>query len=483
MKALRRLLPRSLRGRFVALMIAGVVLAQLAGHAVWHSQARATHLELVDRVSRDLALGIASTARFFGSLPYEYRHIVLDQLRQMGGTRFFVSLNRERIRVADIPDSEEKRIVVANVREVLQQALALSQVQIEFSPPESLHVLNNEILLKDLPPRWAEHTLLLEPLSPPVLVVQLALAPDAWLYVATLVPVPGFLSDQGLLTPERLVALLLTLAVVVGLSLLGVRGLTRPLAQIAGAAQALGRDLDHPPLPEDGSTELAATARAFNRMQERLQGYLRDRERLFSAISHDLKTPITRLRLRAELLDDAALRAKFVRDLAELDLMVKGALQSVKDTDIHENPEPVDVAALLAAMREDLLLRGAVLEVRGSAAPIRARPLALKRCLTNLVDNAVFYGERAEVRLEDGAEALAVRIRDRGPGIPEDKLEAVFEPFVRLEPSRNRNTGGTGLGLGIARHIARAHGGELSLHNHPGGGLEARLVLPRQAES
>jgi signal transduction histidine kinase len=179
------------------------------------------------------------------------------------------------------------------------------------------------------------------------------------------------------------------------------------------------------------------------------------------------------------MLNDERDRAQFSKDLEELDLMVKSALQTVKDTEIHENIEPVDVMELLDQLKNGVALQGKVLAIRGHALPIRAKALALKRCLMNLVDNAVMYGEQAEVMIEDNEHELVLRICDRGPGIPADRLETVFEPYVRLEPSRNRNTGGTGLGLGIARNIVLSHGGSLTLVNRTLGGLEARLVLPR----
>ncbi|WP_305857656.1 ATP-binding protein [Balneatrix alpica] len=475
-------LPRSLRGRFVLLMLGGVLLAQLISYGVWSAQVRNSHLDLVDRVSRNLAYSLVSTVQFFTSLPLEYRHLVLDQLRKMGGTRFFISINDHLILVDDIEDSHEKRLVVSNVYRILRQELNVKSVLVEFSKPENLRVLNNETLAMDLPPRWAQ-SLLLDPLSSPVMVVQMQLDSSAWLYVATVLPVPGFLQTGGWLAADKLAFLSIMLLVVIILSFIGIRWMTRPLAHIAKAAEDLGRDLEQAPLPESGPSEVVATAKAFNLMRERIQRYLEDRERLFSAISHDLKTPITRLRLRAELLDDDNLRERFGKDLAELDLMVKGALQCVKDTDIHENTETIQLADLLEPMLADYQLQGRQVRLSGQARAIMGKPLALKRCFTNLIDNALFYGERCEIQLEDDDSELRVRVLDNGPGIPEALLEQVFEPYVRLERSRSRHTGGSGLGLGIARHIVHAQGGRLTLSNRAEGGLEALVRLPRQTQN
>tara|TARA_R110002012_G_scaffold995_4_gene4154 strand:- start:462 stop:1877 length:1416 start_codon:yes stop_codon:yes gene_type:complete len=465
-------------------MIAGVLAAQGASYAIWTSQVRSSHLAQLDELSVNMAFSIASTMKFFRSLPVDYRHIVLDQLRNMGGTRFFVSVNERRLSVEDIGSGPEKDVVVNNVRSVLTQQLNIDDVIVEFSRPEDLRVFNNEVLLYDLPPRWGQHSLLMEPLSPPILVVQLELAPNTWLYVATLLGVPDIFSGYRWLSEERLLVGFLVLLSVLALSLLGITSVTRPLARLSRAANQLGDDLDMPPLRESGPKEVAATAAAFNRMQRRIREQIEERERLFSAISHDLKTPLTRMRLRAEMLDDDYQRERFCASLDELDSLVKGALASVKGLDLHEEPEPIDLLALLEELAEALRLQGGSVQLEQSVshpvAPLIAKPLALKRCLANLLENAIFYGHRAEVQLLDQRDVVILRIRDYGPGIAEDQLGRVFSPFVRLEPSRSRYTGGSGLGLGIARHIARAHGGDIVLSNHAVKGLIVTLTLPRQ---
>ena len=244
------------------------------------------------------------------------------------------------------------------------------------------------------------------------------------------------------------------------------------------ATRYIGDDLDMPPLKESGPKEVAATAVAFNRMQQRIREQIEERERLFSAISHDLKTPLTRLRLRAEMLEDEVQRERFCAALDELDSLVKGALASVKGLDLHETPEPVDLASLIDDIAGELRLQGGYVTVQGKAAPLMVKPMAFKRCLANLLENAVFYGHHADVSLADQAGVVTIQIRDHGPGIPDDQFSRVFSPFVRLEPSRSRHTGGSGLGLGIARHIARAHGGDIQLANHPEGGLCVTLTVP-----
>lgn len=477
-RSLLRLLPRTLRGRFVLIMIVGVLSAQLASYALWSAQSRSSQYEQLDELSNNLAYSIASTVRFFRSLPYEYRHIVLNQLRDMGGTRFFVSVNEKRVDIADIGDGARKRLVIANVQRVLASELGIRDAWIEFSRPETLRVFNNEVLLSELPPSWSHYSLLMEPVSPPILVVQMSLEPGTWLYVATLFPMIDPLAERPWLSGDRLFVLLMVLVTVIALSLWLIRGVTRPLARLARAARLLGEDLDAPPLSERGPREVVASARAFNRMQERIRSQVGERERLFSAISHDLKTPITRLRLRAEMLDDERQRMRFCASLDELDLLVKGALASVKGLDLHERTETLDIRAMLVSLAQELKVQGGSVAVSGDAARLAVKPLAFKRCLANLIENAIFYGQRVEVRIRSHWDELCIIVRDHGPGIPDTQFERVFAPFVRLEASRSRHTGGSGLGLSIARHIVHAHGGTLAMGNHPEGGLRVTLRFP-----
>jgi signal transduction histidine kinase len=258
------------------------------------------------------------------------------------------------------------------------------------------------------------------------------------------------------------------------------RTITRPLSDLARAADAVGRGETLPPLKESGARELRDATRAFNAMQDRLQRYLDSRTRVLAAMSHDLRTPLTRLRLRAESIEDAALRERFASDVEEMTQMVNGALNLFKGLTDTESYAPVVIDDLLAALQKEYAELGQSIAIEGhSNGSLQAKPMALKRCLSNLLHNAVKYGERAHVKISDGPQ-LIVTIRDEGEGIPAAALEQVFEPFYRLESSRSRDAGGgTGLGLSIARDIAQAHGGSIVLMNVPGGGLEATLTLPR----
>ena len=307
------------------------------------------------------------------------------------------------------------------------------------------------------------------------LMTQVQLGDGQWVTFDTALP-----SNAASLPTRLLLTLAVLLLVVLALSFIAMRWLSRPLQTLADAAEGLGKNIHRAPLPEDGPTEVRRAAQAFNTMQSRLVRYIDDRTRVLAAISHDLKTPLTRLRLRAELLDDEDLRARFENDLGEMQSMVADALAALRGVDGPAQSVPVDMMALLESLQADHQELGRSVEIEGRAtAPLTGDPLRLKRCVGNLLENAVVYGQRAHVLVEDSASTLALRIGDQGPGIPEDLLERVFDPFFRLEGSRSRETGGTGLGLSIARNIARAAGGDVTIRNLPGGGLEALLTLPR----
>jgi signal transduction histidine kinase len=285
---------------------------------------------------------------------------------------------------------------------------------------------------------------------------------------------------RGAPLPRGLFMNLALLVIVMSIALFVVaRSITRPLSDLARAADSVGRDLRQPKIAERGAREIRNAARAFNTMQDRMQRYLDSRSRVLAAMSHDLKTPLTRLRLQVEMLDDSAAQVRLGKQLDEMESMVHGALALFRGLDDNEAFTPLDINDLLATLQSEFAEMSARVSIEGHAArSILGKPQALRRCLTNLIANAVKFGSQAAVIVEDGS-SLVIRVRDDGPGIPEDQLERVFEPFYRLESSRNRDTGGSGLGLSIARDVIQAHGGSLVLRNLPVRGLEAVVTLPR----
>lgn len=284
------------------------------------------------------------------------------------------------------------------------------------------------------------------------------------------------------ISPWVMGALALQLALLVGLCAWAVRAATRPLRTLADAADALGADRDAKPLAEDGPREVERAAKAFNRMQQRIQTHLHERMQILAAVSHDLQTPITRLRLRADLLDDTTLQGKLHADLAEMQALVEEGIAYARSSQAVKEPvQRVDLRALLQSIAFDYADAGLpVVLLHAAEGTCHTRPQALRRLVCNLVDNALKFAGAAELSLHTGSDGgWFLRVLDRGPGIPEEDLAAVLQPYVRLEDSRSRSTGGTGLGLAIANELARALGGRLVLGpREEGEGLEARVELP-----
>jgi signal transduction histidine kinase len=257
------------------------------------------------------------------------------------------------------------------------------------------------------------------------------------------------------------------------------RRVTRPLESLTRAAESLGRSGRTEALQETGASEVRRAARAFNEMQGRIRRLLEDRMQMVAAISHDLRTPITRLKLRAEFVEDPEQREKMLRDLDEMESMIKETLALAREDANPEARARIDLKQLIADSVEGMEHVALEIDPALKETSIEAQPIALKRAVANLVENAVVYGKSARVRLAETPAEFEIMIIDEGPGIPEAELERVFRPFYRLEASRNRESGGAGLGLAIARSVIRAQGGDIVLKNRPEGGLLAAVTLPK----
>jgi signal transduction histidine kinase len=302
--------------------------------------------------------------------------------------------------------------------------------------------------------------------------------PDGqWLAFATALPESGPSFSRQFLLSMGIMA-----AIILAVSIWAVRRVTTPLAALSAAAERLGNDLNAPPMAETGTIETRQASRAFNTMQARLRSLIENRTRMLAAISHDLRTPLTLLRLRAENVANAQEREKMLATIAEIDAMVAATLQLARDEARAEPRRRTDLTALLASTVHDMADTGLPVAMQ-PAAPVvyDCQPAALKRALANLLDNAVKYGKQARAAIVSTPRAIEITIDDDGPGIPADELARVFQPFYRLEGSRSRETGGIGLGLAIALSVVQAHGGELTLANRPEGGLRASVMLPIRA--
>jgi signal transduction histidine kinase len=442
-----RLWPGSLAARTALVLLVGLAIVQVAGLTI-HALDRLDVQRLAQ--ARDIAVRVIGLYRTMASTDPPRRDGVLAELHR--GPELTAALSPTP------PDTDLP----------------------EMSPPEQrlLRVNMNLVPLGGPNLRWRE--MLIYGGHPwHQAVIGLRLPDGEWLNMkADLEPLRPWHS------PTFLAAFLLMTAAAAGLTLWAVRRLTAPVRTLAEAAEALGRDVNAPPLPENGPTEVAVAAVAFNTMAARIRRFVDDRTQLLTAIGHDLRTPITRLKLRAEFVEDDEQRAKILADLEELEGMVSATLAFGRDARTTEPVTSLDLAELLRTILDEAGdARPEVLDKLNYQGPahltVQARSLALKRVFVNLVANAVNYGGSAMVRLSSPANrAVVVEIEDDGPGIPPGEMDRVFEPFHRGEPSRSRETGGVGLGLPIARNIMRAHGGDVTLNNRPTGGVKATVTLP-----
>lgn len=467
-----RIIPRSLFGRLALVLLAGLVLAQIASTAILF---RERGQRLYQSSGLYSAQRIAEIVRLLdGAGDAERRRLVAI----LDVPPLWVSVTMPPWPTTGPANEGPAAVFRARLTHHLGERYPV-RVAVSDRPPVAMGMPHGGGMMpgdsKGMHGWWHRSGMGMIPPEGLAFFAQVRLTDGAWVTFKNRIPEEVFAGAS-----ELLLTLMILLVAVIGISLIAVRWVTRPLSMLASAADSLGRDINQPALSETGPMEVRHAARAFNTMQARLKRFIDDRTRLLTAVSHDLKTPVTRLRLRAELLDDDTLRNSFVADLDEMQAMAAETLDFLRGMESNEAVQPVDIRALLESLKADAEAVGQDVEVEtDDLTPYPARPLALKRCLTNLISNAVTHGGRARVTAAETADALTITVADDGPGIPEAELERVFEPFYRLETSRSRDTGGTGLGLSIARNIAHAHGGELHLRNRPTGGLEAVLTLAR----
>ena len=433
------------------IVLTGLVIVQIAGLTI-HAFDRMDLQRLGE--ARDVAVRMINIYRVLASTPGPQREEALKDIALPPGYTAEVSTNAP---------NDDMDITPVPLQRLLRASMAATPIPGAIRPREFIFLGNWS---------WQKVT------------VGMRLPDGFWVNIGAPLPPP-----RPWRSVTFLIAFLLMTVTAALLIVWAVRRMVRPVQVLASAADALGRDVFSPPLPETGPLETAMAAHAFNTMAARIRRFVQDRTEMLTAIGHDLRTPITRLKLRAEFVDDDELRRKMLNDLEELEAMVSATLAFGRDAKGAEPVSPIDLAELLQT----------VLDEAGDAQPaaaeklqydgpqhltVRARPLALKRALANLISNAVKYGGSAYVRLVQptgtGAAQGFVRIdvEDEGPGIPPQELDRVFEPFHRVESSRNRETGGVGLGLPISRNILRAHGGDVTLTNRAGGGARATVLIP-----
>ncbi|MEX0694641.1 MAG: ATP-binding protein [Rhodospirillales bacterium] len=473
MNALRVLLaklwPKRLMGQTIMLLIIALFSAQIAAALIIRSETQ-SYFEGAE--TRFMAVRIAPLAALLRDMPVEQQ----DKIAQALVSRRLQVWVSDQPAISKPTDGDE-RGDAKRARELAQRIAA----ELDDLRPDQIRVYRQHDEDDDAPhkmksrvqgvpaatgaPRQFDHG---------STVVAIALGPDRWMNAALQSRPPlRLIRTDGWIT---FIVTAIAISVIVAFAL---RRITRPLGQLSAAAGRLGRGETVSPLKEDGPADVRETIRAFNEMQERLHKFVADRTQMLAAISHDLRTPITSLRLRAEMLDDDEARERMIATLSDMQHMVEATLAFAREEASSEPTRATELAALIEAVGDDLGAIGHAITVNAPAKLVYpCRPSALRRALTNLIENAATYGKHATVTLKNTPSGPQIIIEDEGPGIPANDFERIFEPFVRLDTSRNADTGGIGLGMAIARDIVRRHGGDISLANREEGGLSVTITLP-----
>jgi signal transduction histidine kinase len=465
---LRRLFPHSMLTWFALVLGAGIALSLIsvsAFHALNRDEAVAA-LEDLRAAER-----IAAAARFLDHSAPVLRPVIAESIS--GSSLFIAATPASMVDDVSPPDARTER---------LRDVIAARLHDMRWRDLRVAYGVGPDNGARDswswLPSLWSDERKKAEQLLSlqdrgQTFSVALQLMDGAWLNFSF-----ASVSSLPFSSWSQLAALAVGIAAVMGLGVGAMRLITRPIESLATAAEELGRGARPGDVPEAGLNEVRRAARAFNGMQHRIRRMIEDRTQMIAAISHDLRTPITRLRLRAEFVEDAEEQQKMLTDLDQMEAIIRSTLAFAREDSDTEPTEHVDLAALLQEVAEDHP-PARFDPARDKQFILHARPVALRRCFNTLVENAIRYGTCAEIAIRDLGDAIEITIEDAGPGIPEDRLKDVFRPFVRLEVSRNRESGGAGLGLAIARSVVLAHGGTIVLCNRKEGGLRALVKLPK----
>ncbi|ATP52848.1 two-component sensor histidine kinase [Pseudomonas putida] len=455
MRWLRRLWPRTLFGQLLLIMVSGTVVIQLMSSSIWFDVRFAQVLEAPVRLIAARSAPLIASANCHGSPMQAPAHYQLRCAENLPAAEHDERRGRKRIELLlqqalkyELGHAQEVRLLKVHLTDELGQpivwrslfGLRTAQAHIAFAVPLAdghwLTIDGQELQ------GWSGES--------------------AWVLI----------SDYLLrVYALRIVAVLLVCLVAVRLCL-------RPLRRLADAARGLGSNLEQPPLALDGPEEVRQAAQAFNAMQQRLIAMVNDKAYFLAAVSHDLRTPLTRMRLRLERLPDDEHRQRLRQNITQMDDMIGQVLDYLRAGE-QQNLQQVDLDRLVTRQCADLSTAREPLPVHGQGGSLRVDALLLQRCLQNLLVNALRYGKEVSVTLERATTGVYIHVDDRGPGIAPGLLATVTDPFVRGEGSRNQASGGYGLGLSIAQRIAASHGGELLLCNHDGGGLRASVLLPR----
>ncbi|MFQ5623026.1 MAG: ATP-binding protein [Paracoccaceae bacterium] len=459
---MKRLLPGSLRGQLVLVILAALALAQ--GLGLWlFADERA--LAVRAALGQEAAGRAANVARLLADAPADLRPAIL--------------------RAADSPlvrFTPDTAPAVENAEHGPTRLAELIAARTGWAPAPEVRIEQHEAAavmppMPGMPPEMRRmHRMMgAMPVAPIEMRIAIAMPSGGWLNVATRFHRPPLQWAWNEAATFAVSAALIAAALWLALG-----RLTGPLRQLSEAAERFGRGETVAGIAPRGPAELRRLTDAFNEMQARISRFVEERTRVLAALGHDLRSPLTALRVRAEMVDDEETRERLVATIEEMHEMVEATLAFARGMAHAEPFETVDMAGFAAGLAREASASGqdVTLASDAAAAPVRLRPTAMRRALRNIINNAVRYGGMARISVVAGNATVSVHVDDDGPGIPEADLDRVFDPFLRLETSRSRDTGGTGLGLSIARTIVQAHGGDITLANRPDAGLTATITLP-----
>lgn len=457
---MKRLLPRTLAGQLILIILAALAVAQAISLWMFFDERRlavrnALGLEAADRA--------ANVARLITEVSPDLHPSIL-RAANSSLARFSLDTAPE----VDHLEHGDSRIV-----ERIRFQLFDEEAEIRVESHDELRPLSP---MPGMPRKMGrKHRRMAMAIATVKTQISIGLGPDQWLNVSTRYHRPPLQWAWSQIATFSLTALIVVIVL-----WLVLRRLTGPLRDLADAADRLGRGEEITPIPPSGPDELQRLTGAFNEMQARLSRSVSERAQVFAALGHDLRSPLTALRVRSEMVEDDETRDRLIAIIAEMQDMTEATLSFARGTTTSEPVIETDLTALLTELIEDLPDPASATLDGAAQAICRVRPGALRRALRNLIENAVRYGERARIALTSEPDQIRIIIQDNGPGIPPADRARVFDPFVRLEASRSRDTGGTGLGLSIARTIVLAHGGDIVLGEAPGGGLKVEVILPVQ---
>lgn len=463
---MKRFLPTSIAGQTIIVLFLGLTFSHVISMALYSAD-RSEVLTLSG--GRHVAHRIAAITRLLEETPEAWRDEILHATDSP-------SLGVTMTPVSQLVAGQDKGVTTRLLGKILSQAIGGEGRKVNVQLLDVGDLDENATSIGGM--HWQHLTMsrmMHEGDTGPLLRASVQLNNGQWVNFVTAVS-----DEHPLWSSEAFRSMVLMATAVILLSLWVIQRVTKPLRLFAAASERLGKNVNTEPLEENGPDEIVHAAQAFNEMQSRLQRLIENRTRMLAAISHDLRTPITLMRLRAEYVENTEEREKMLSTLGEMEQMISATLSFAREDTEKEEPRIVDLGALVSSIADDLVDMGKAVECETEDnIELSCRPVALRRAISNVIENAVKYGGNAQITVSTAGSSVTIVVEDTGPGVPEEEIPKLFAPFYRVESSRSRETGGVGLGLSVAMSIINNHGGDISVENRTPQGLRVVIALPR----